>query len=75
MRNAAAERGTVVLRIVIARSGQLVDVGISRSSGLSSLDSVSVNMVRQSAPYQPLPDDITGAQHTFILPLYFRRNE
>ena len=31
-------------------------------------------MVRQAGPYKPLPDDIAGAQHTFILPLNFKRN-
>jgi len=33
-----------------------------------------VNMVRQAGPYNPLPDDIPGGQHTFILPLNFKRN-
>ena len=54
--------------------GRLVDVGLSRSSGLPSLDNVSLNMVRQAGPYNPLPDDIPGGQHTFILPLNFKRN-
>jgi len=74
VRNVNTESGTVVLRLTIARDGRLVDVGVSRSSGLPSLDNVSTNMVRQAAPYPPLPDDISGAQHTFVLPLYFKRN-
>ena len=73
VRNANTESGTVVLRLTIARDGRLVDVGVSRSSGLPSLDNVSANMVRQASPYPPLPDDISGAQHTFTLPLYFKR--
>jgi len=73
VRNATAEAGTVVLRITIARDGRLVDVGVSRSSGSASLDSFTVNMVRQAGPYMPLPDNIPGAQHTFTLPLNFRR--
>lgn len=72
--NASTESGTVVLRLTIARDGRLVEVGVSRSSGLPTLDNVSTNMVRQAAPYPPLPDDISGTQHTFILPLYFKRN-
>jgi TonB family protein len=75
VRNITTEQGTVVLRLVIARDGRLVDVGISRSSGVPSLDNVSLNMVRQAAPYQPLPDSLSGATHVFTLPLYFRRNE
>ena len=74
IRNATAEAGTVVLRITIARDGRLMAVGLSRSSGSATLDNFTLNMVRQAAPYGPLPDDITGSQHTFILPLNFRRN-
>ena len=72
--NATTEAGALVLRITIARDGRLVEVGLSRSSGSPTLDNVSMNMVRQAGPYMPLPDDIAGAQHTFILPLNFRRN-
>ena len=74
VRNVTTEAGSLVLRITIARDGRLVDVGLSRSSGLPSLDNVSLNMVRQAGPYNPLPDDIPGGQHTFILPLNFKRN-
>lgn len=74
IRNATAEAGTVVLRITIARDGRLMAVGLSRSSGSATLDNFTLNMVRQAAPYSPLPDDMTGSQHTFILPLSFRRN-
>lgn len=74
VRNATAEAGSVVLRITIARSGRLVEVGLSRSSGSATLDNFTLNMVRQAGPYSPLPDDIPGAQHTFILPLSFKRN-
>ena len=75
VRNISTEAGTVVLRLVIARDGRLVDVGILRSSGVPTLDSVSLNMVRSAGPYAPLPDAISGAQHVFTLPLYFKRNE
>ena len=72
--NATTEAGTVELRLTIARDGQLVGVAISRSSGLPSLDSTSMNIVRAAGPYGPLPAEITGAQHSFTLPLYYRRN-
>jgi protein TonB len=75
VRNVTTEAGTVVLRLTVARNGRLLDVGISRSSGLPSLDNASVNLIRQAAPYAALPDDIPGSQHTFILPLAFKRSE
>jgi protein TonB len=73
IRNTTAEAGSVVLRITIARDGRLVDVGLARSSGSASLDNFTLSMVRQAGPYMPLPDEIPGGQHTFILPLNFRR--
>ena len=72
--NATTEAGTVELQLTIARDGQLLGVAVSRSSGLPSLDNTSMNIVRAAGPYAPLPATITGAQHTFILPLYYRRN-
>jgi protein TonB len=74
VRNTTTQGGYLVLRITIARDGRLVDVGLSRSSGAAALDNFVLNMVRQAAPYMPLPDDISGAQHTFILPLNFKRD-
>lgn len=72
--NATTQAGTVELQLTIARNGQLIGVVVSRSSGLPSLDSTSINIVRAAGPYAPLPATITGAQHTFTLPLYYRRN-
>ena len=34
----------------------------------------ALSLVRQAGPYPRLPQDITGARHTFVLPLNFRRN-
>ncbi len=43
-----AEAGNLVLSITIARDGRLVDVGLSRSSGVPALDNFALNMVRQA---------------------------
>lgn len=72
--NATTDQGTVTLRLTIARDGRLVEVGLARSSGSQALDGASMNMVRQAGPYPPLPPEIQGGQHTFILPLYYKRN-
>jgi TonB family protein len=74
VRNASTESGNVVLRLVIARDGRLVDVGLSRSSGIATLDQASMAMVRAAGPYPPFPEELSGATHAFILPLYFKRN-
>lgn len=75
IQNVTKEAGSVTLRLVIARDGRLLEVGVIRSSGLPSLDNASVNMIRQAAPYPALPPEIGGSQHSFTLPLYFRRSE
>ena len=72
--NATTLAGTVELQLTIARDGRLLGVVVSRSSGLASLDDTSMNIVRAAGPYAPFPPTITGAQHTFTLPLYYRRN-
>lgn len=75
VRNVTTESGSVVMRLTIARDGTLIDVGMFQSSGLPALDAIALNMIRQAAPYPPLPADITGARQNFLLPLQFRRSD
>ncbi len=70
-----SEEGLVVTLVTIARDGRLIDVSISRSSGYRSLDNAVLDVIRQAAPYPPLPSDMTGDRHTFILPLNYRRSD
>ena len=68
-----SEQGTVVLRLTIARDGRLMEAGIARSSGFTTLDAAVLNSARQAAPYPGLPGELAGAQVTFILPLGYRK--
>lgn len=61
--------GITVVRVVIARDGRLLDVGIARSSGVPAFDQGVLAGVRAGAPYAPLPPEIKGDQATFDLPL------
>ena len=61
--------------VTIARDGRLLDVTISRSSGYRTLDNAVLEVIRQSAPYAPLPNDVLGDRHTFVLPLNYRRTD
>lgn len=65
------EQGALVVRLVIARDGRLIDAGISRSSGVPALDKGAVETMRAASPYAPLPAEIGGAAVEFILPLNF----
>ena len=69
------EEGTVLTRVTIARDGRLLNVALERSSGLASLDAGVMETIRKASPYAPLPADIEGASHTFLLPVSFRYNE
>ncbi len=69
------EEGTVLTRVTIARDGRLLNVALERSSGLASLDTGVIETIRKASPYAPLPADIEGASHTFLLPVSFRYNE
>lgn len=62
-------QGTTVVRIVIARDGRLLDVGIAQSSGVPAFDEGVLAGVRAGSPYAPLPPEIKGEQATFTLPL------
>jgi protein TonB len=60
---------TVVVQVVIARDGRLLDASITRSSGNPEYDRNAIAGLRASSPYPPLPPDIPGASATFSLPL------
>ena len=66
------EGGTVVIRMVIARDGRLLDVSIARSSGVPALDNGMLQSVRIAAPYPPFPPEIPDAQLVFIQPFVAR---
>lgn len=69
------EEGTVLTRVTIARDGRLLGVVMERSSGLASLDTGVLETIRRASPYPPLPADIPGDRHSFLLPVSFRYNE
>lgn len=73
--NTIREEGTVLTRVTIARDGRLLDVAMVRSSGLPSLDTGVMDTIRRASPYPPLPGDISGNSHTFLLPVSFKYNE
>jgi TonB family protein len=59
----------VVVHVVIARDGRLLEASITRSSGYPEYDRNAIAGLRASSPYPPLPPDIPGPSATFSLPL------
>jgi protein TonB len=71
--NVSATQGITVVRVVIARDGRLLNVTVSRSSGVPEFDQGVLAGVRSGSPYAPLPPDIHGESATFDLPLVSSR--
>lgn len=71
--NVNATQGITVVRVVIARDGRLLNVTVSRSSGIPEFDQGVLAGVRSGSPYAPLPPDIRGDSATFDLPLVSTR--
>lgn len=67
--NQTNEQGVVVIRLVISRSGHLLEASVARSSGIINLDKGVLDAARAASPYAPFPEGIPGAQQAFILPL------
>ena len=53
------QEGKVSISFELNSNGELVDIGILRSSGSSSLDTASTAAVKQASPFGPLPKDIS----------------
>ncbi|MDG2077552.1 MAG: energy transducer TonB [Arenicellales bacterium] len=58
--------GSVVLEVVVGRSGNLLDIHIVKSSGRKTLDDTAIQLARLASPFAPLPAAIrrkTSALH------------
>jgi len=50
--------GTLILNTTLDRSGRVVEIEISTSSGSKILDNAALKIVKLASPYQPLPPEI-----------------
>lgn len=66
------ESGTVKVRIVLNRLGQVTSVSIAQSSGDTAFDEAAVSMVRRSNPVPRPPAALTDDEFKFTLPVDFR---
>ena len=67
--------GQLTLRVAINTDGSLGSVGVTQSSGHDELDFAALDIVRQSAPFDPLPPNLprTDGQFRFASPWESRR--
>ena len=62
--------GTVTVRLTVSRTGQLLGVAVTASSGVAALDRAAIKAV-QSARFPKAPDAIAGDSASFTLPMKF----
>jgi protein TonB len=67
--------GSVVLRLVIARNGDLIGADIARSSGNPALDQLMKTAALAASPYPPVPDDLPGAYFSWDAPIKAEPND
>jgi periplasmic protein TonB len=52
------QQGVVVPKIIISKDGKLKEIVIEKSSGFSSLDQGTINLIKSLAPFKPLPENL-----------------
>jgi len=62
----------VLVQLVIARDGQLIDSRVALSSGHAVVDAAELDMFRRATPLPPLLPEITGEIATFVVPVRFQ---
>lgn len=66
------QEGTVLLEVVLKRSGDILSVKILQSAGYPALDDAAVKAVEKTAPFDALPKGIPGDSAEFTLPFTFQ---
>lgn len=65
-------RGSVVIRLDVARNGSLLSAAIARSSGNQALDAAVLKAIRSAGRFAAAPPQLTQASYPFQLPIDFR---
>ncbi|WP_319531782.1 energy transducer TonB [uncultured Cohaesibacter sp.] len=65
------EKGTAVIRFVVASNGGLSGLRLVRSSGSGALDQAALDMAKRAAPFPPIPAGTGKQSITFTLPISF----
>jgi protein TonB len=65
--------GTVQVKFVLNRAGDVIDSTVAKSSGNSVLDREALEILRRASPFPAFPDAKPGAEDTYIAPVFFAR--
>ncbi len=64
--------GRAVVQLSVAPSGQLVGLGLARSSGNPAVDQAALDAVRRAGGFPRAPTVLTDASYSFAVPLSFQ---
>lgn len=65
------QEGSLVLKVVIARNGKVIDVSIVEESRFSVLNKAAISAVKMASPYPAIPEDIRNETFSFSVPIAF----
>jgi len=65
--------GTVVVRFMLNRAGEVTDSAVTKSSGNDVLDHEAIEILHRASPFPAFPAAKPGAQDTYIAPVSFAR--
>jgi protein TonB len=68
------EQGTAVVRFTISSDGSIGGIGLSRSSGHSTLDQAAQETVNRVGRFPPFPGELQRSSLTVQVPLAYRLN-
>jgi protein TonB len=70
---AHGKSGTVVVRFVLNRTGDVTESAVTKSSGNGVLDHEALDILRRASPFPPFPTEKPGPQDTYFAPVSFAR--
>jgi TonB family protein len=68
---ARGKSGTVVVRFVLNRAGDVIESAVTKSSGNDVLDREAIAILQRASPFPAFPAAKPGTQDTYIAPVSF----
>lgn len=68
------QEGTVRLTVALRRDGRIQDVQVLEKSEYETLNKAATRAVKSASPYPAVPEEITGEQFLFTVPVVFKLN-
>ncbi|MCO7222994.1 TonB family protein [Pleionea sp. CnH1-48] len=66
------EQGEGTAHVIIDRSGELIEVMLLERTGSRELDKAVIKMIRKSAPFPRVPEELEEPQFEFDVPIVFQ---